>query len=109
MLRHMGLEKQDGLFRIQTGGQPVEGDLERILLHARGVCIIGSERVPIDHAEEAFVLVLHSDPVLQGTDIVAEMKLPRRAHAAEYAFAGCGAGSHFCETHALRHTIANAG
>src|SRR5262249_21633642 len=57
-----------------------------VLLHARGVSVVGGQRVPVGNKEEAVVLVLHADPVLQRAHVVAEVQLARRAHAAQHAF-----------------------
>jgi hypothetical protein len=43
------------------------------------------QRMPVGHEEQAFVLVLQPDPVLEHAVVVAKMKAPGGAHAREYA------------------------
>src|SRR5690242_6046088 len=86
MLRHMRLDEHDAALRIEPRCQPIEQSVNRILLHLRGVRVVRRECVPISDAEKALVLVLHLHPVRQRTDIMADVKLASRAHAAQHPF-----------------------
>ena len=45
-------------------------------------------RLIVSDQEEALVLVLHLDPILQRAQIVSKMQLPGGPHSGEYAVAG---------------------
>src|SRR6185437_1540177 len=88
MLLHMRLHKHGATLRIQSGGQPVQDDLNRVVAHARGVVVIGRQRVPVGNKEKTGMGVLQLYPVLQRAHIVTQVQFPRRAHAAEHARPG---------------------
>src|SRR5579872_1375398 len=91
MLRHVGLDKHRAALGVEAGGQKIEQNVDRILLYARGVGVISGEGMPVGNEEIAFVLVLHTDPVVECADKVAEMQLAGGAHATENTFAmWCG-------------------
>src|ERR1700730_13300768 len=90
----MRLDEDHRLLGIEPSGQPVESNFEGILLYVRRVGVVGSKRVPVCNAKEAFIFVLHSDPILQCAHIIAEMELAGRAHATEHSFAGLRGRSH---------------
>src|SRR5208283_5923806 len=94
MRRNVRLDEDDGFLRVKARGQPIEFDLDGIFLEARGVSVIGRERVPVCYFEKTLILVLHADPVLQRADVVAEMQFASRAHTAQHAFASWGRGCH---------------
>src|SRR6185437_15011674 len=94
MLWNVRLNEHGAALRIKPGGQPVQQDLERVLLDARGIGVVGGERVPVSKEEKAIVLVLHADPVVQGADKVSQMQFAGGAHTAEHAFALVGARGH---------------
>ena len=78
----------DGLFRIDAhrqeqrrGFQDLRSQLGRILIH--------SDRVQIDDAADALVVALDFDPVLQGSQIVADVQIAGRLNAGEDAFFHC--------------------
>ena len=48
---------------------------------------LGGERVQVGDDEEALVLVLQSDAVAEGADVVAEVELAGGAIAREYSLA----------------------
>ena len=94
MLRHMRLNEHGATFGIEPRRQPIEQDFNRVLLHLRSVGVISREGMPIGDKKEALVFILHAHPVLQRADIVAEMQLARRAHAAQNALPSLGLGNH---------------
>src|SRR3954464_9300321 len=53
VLRHVRLDEEGRLLGIESGGEPVERYLQRIFFHARGVGIVGGERVPVGDEKEA--------------------------------------------------------
>jgi hypothetical protein len=50
------------------------------------VVVLGGQRVPVGDEEEAGILVLQPDPVLQHAVVVAEMQAAGRAHPGEDSF-----------------------
>ena len=85
----LGLQDDCGFGGIEAGGQEVDGDLQGVFGDGGGVGVVGGEGVPVGDEVETFVrgIGLELDPVLQGADVVAEMQLAGRAHAAEDALA----------------------
>ena len=82
VLRDVRLDEDGRLLRIESGGEPVEDHLEDVCLDARGVSVVGGEGVPVGDKEKTVVVVLEPGPVLQGTDVVADVQLAGRSHAA---------------------------
>ena len=71
------LLEDDGAAGVEAGGEKVERDLEDVLLHAGGVGVVGGEGVQVGDEEEAVVVVLEVDPVVQRTHVVAEVQACR--------------------------------
>src|SRR5207247_2218415 len=94
MLRHMRLNEHGATVGIESGGQPVEQNVERILFDSRGVGVVRGKSVPVGDKEEAFILTLHTYPVVQSADKIPQMQFARGAHTAEHAFAMIGTSSH---------------
>jgi hypothetical protein len=92
--RHVRLNEQHGFFRIKPRRQPVQRDFQRIFFHAGSVSVVGGERVPVDYAEEALILILHAYPILKRAHIVSQVKLAGRTHAAEHALPQVGRRCH---------------
>ncbi len=86
MLRHMRLDEHGATLWIKPGCQPVQQYFQRILFYLRGVCVIRGKSVPVGHEEEALVLVLHADPVVQRAHEIPQMELSRGPHAAQNPF-----------------------
>lgn len=84
----VGLDEHDTLGGIESGGEPIEENLDGILFQARRIGVVGGEGVPIGDEEEAVVLILHANPVDEGADIIAEVKFAGGAHSAEHALLG---------------------
>src|SRR5262249_6813454 len=76
--------------RVKTGGEPVEQHVDRVLLHLRCVGVVGGQCVPVGDEVEALVLILHTHPVLQRADVIAEVQFSSGAHAAKHAFTSMG-------------------
>jgi hypothetical protein len=49
-----------------------------------GWVLLNRNRVHIDHAEEAFIVMLHGDPVADSAQIIAKVQVSGRLHAGEY-------------------------
>src|SRR4051812_44680807 len=66
VLRYVRLDEECRLLGIESGGEPVERDLQRIFFHAGGVGVVGGERVPVGDEKKAIVLagILQIHPVL---------------------------------------------
>jgi len=84
----VGLDEHDALGWIESGGEPIEEHLDGIASQAPGISVVGGQSVPVGDEEEAVVLVLHADPIDEGTHIIAEVKLAGGAHSAEHALLG---------------------
>ena len=81
-LRHVGLDKEDGLLRVNAGGQPVQRhfvDVGSDFRHLPRV-LNGGQGVDVDDAVDATVILLQIDPVFQGTQVVAQVQPPGGAH-----------------------------
>ena len=81
--------------RIETSSQPVDHDLVDSGLQARGILVIGSQRMPVGDEEKTLVLVLQLNPVAQSTVIVPQMQRAGGTHAREHTFAW-GNSTHPC-------------
>src|SRR5438045_8310889 len=84
MLRHVRLNEHGAALGIEAGCKPIEHDLERVALDARGIGVVGSERVPVGNEEEALVGILQLDPVGQRSHVIAKVQLAGGTHAAQY-------------------------
>src|SRR4029077_3362129 len=80
------------------GGEPVERHFNRISLYLRSVGVIGGEGVPVDHAKETFVFILHEDPRGERSHVVAEVERAGHPHPAEHALTQFGCRSHSLST-----------
>src|ERR1041384_4686766 len=85
VLWYMRLRKNQTLFRIKPGSQPVECDLQRILFDLGSIRVIGSQSMPVRQKERAVILLLHLHPVRQRADVVSQVQFPSRAHATDNA------------------------
>src|SRR5665213_195208 len=87
MSRNLALHEDGAKRRIESGGEEIERNLMDIVLEARGIGIARRQRVVVGDEEEALVLMLKLDPVVERTHIVAEVQPARGAHTAEDAAA----------------------
>jgi hypothetical protein len=79
----MALNEDGGFFRIESGGQVVQGDVEGFELEAARIGVVRGQRVPVGDEEVALVLVLQLDPVGQGAHVVAQVELAGGTHSAQ--------------------------
>ena len=86
MLGNIGLDEDGGLFGIEAGGEEVHGHILNTRADAGGIGVFGGEGVEVCDEEEAGVIVLQADPVVQRAHVVAEVQHARGPHAAEDAF-----------------------
>jgi len=84
MFFDLGLGEQNTFVRIEAGGQIGNRKLVDLRLHFLGVIRRG-DRVQVDDAKDAIVLVLQFYPLLDGAEIVSQMNIARGADAAENA------------------------
>ena len=87
MLGHSGLNKQRRRTRIDAGCQPADYRLKAVFLDVVATFVVCCESVPVSNEEEAFVLVLQLDPVLQDSVVVAQMQPTRGPHTREHPLA----------------------
>ena len=80
MLRHLRLHEQCRRAGADAGRQPIHRHIHDMLGKLTGLGIIGGQRMPVDDAEEAVVLVLQLDPVLQHAVIVPKVQTTARTH-----------------------------
>ena len=80
------LAEENALFGIQAHTQPVHHHLPRALLDSLWRGIVGRQRVPIRNKEKTAVVLLQSEPVLQGAVEMAEMETACRTGAANDSF-----------------------
>ncbi len=77
------LDEDRRLFRVDSRGDPVGDRVERALLHAARIRVVGGQRVPVGDEIEAAVGILEADPVAHRAEIVAEVHSAGRPEAAE--------------------------
>src|SRR5262249_1376352 len=82
----VGLAEEGGLVRVEPQGQVVEGRIVRVL--AKDFWVLnGGQGVVVGDEVEALRLVLQSDVLLDGAEVVADVQLARRLDAAQDALA----------------------
>ncbi len=84
VLRHRRLHHDRGLLRIDARGQKQRGDLQDLGAQL-GRLLINRDGVQIDDAEDALVVVLDLDPVLQRAQIISDVQIAGRLNAGEDA------------------------
>src|SRR6476660_9693712 len=83
MLGNLTLMEHDVLFRIDAAGKKRGGDLTG-RLRQLGRVLPHRDRVQIDHAVDAVVLVLQRDKLHERAEIIAEVQIAGRLHAGKY-------------------------
>src|SRR5207247_2499831 len=83
VLLHRRLLEERRARRVETDGQPVEDHLDGVLLERLGRRPVGRQRVPVRDEEEAAVLALEPEPVLQRPVVVPEVLASGGARAAD--------------------------
>src|SRR5207248_1993833 len=81
------LVEDDAALGVDAGGDIGGGDLARRLAQLVGVLRLG-QRVQIDNAEDAVVIVLQRDPVADRAEIIAEMQIAGRLDAGKNSVHG---------------------
>ena len=84
VLGHLRLDEQRGRARADPGGQPVHRHAHDVLRDFAGTLVVSGQRMPVDDAEEAFVLMLQPDPVLQYAVVVAKVQSAAGAHTGNH-------------------------
>ena len=81
MLWQPALDEDRGFFGVQASGDPVDHHVVDRLLDHLAVFIVRGQCVPVGDEEEAVMVVLQLDPVLERAMVVAEVECAGRAHA----------------------------
>jgi tryptophan synthase beta subunit len=74
------LDEQRRTLGIEPGGEKVDDEFDAALLYVGSIGVVGGECVPVSNEEEALLLLLELNPVLQGADIVPKMKFSGGTH-----------------------------
>src|SRR5919106_5333777 len=78
------LTEHDATLRVKTDAQPIDHDIERVLLDVVRRRIVGGQHMPIGRKKITSVLLLERDPVLERAVEMAQVKLPScRSHTAD--------------------------
>jgi hypothetical protein len=77
VLGHSGLEEKDGALRIDSAGQKVQRELPPVFLELLRNGVFVGEGMVVHNAIDAKIPLLKLHPLLDGTEIVAEMEHPR--------------------------------
>ena len=87
-LGHVGLNEDDAALRVQVRRQPVQHHLIDVGLNLPCILRRGNsgEGVDVHGTVDTFVAILEVNPVLERTQVVAEMKLAGGAHSREIFF-----------------------
>src|SRR5215831_19094508 len=83
MFDNVGLDEYRRSIRIHADSEPIECVIDDVFANALGGIIVSRQRMPIDDAVIAVVRVLETHPVIEGSNKMAEVQLPRRPHAAK--------------------------
>jgi hypothetical protein len=91
VFQDLGLLEEDRL----AGSRPepkIDGDLHGVFSYGGRVGIVAGEGVPVGDEIQAVVgrIVLETDPVLEGAEVVADVEAPGGAHTGENAIGGGG-------------------
>ena len=73
MLRHLALDEEDALFQVDAHGQQQGVGLQHVLAQGGGLLAHG-DGVEVRQAVDAFVIFLQADEILQGPQVVAQVK-----------------------------------
>ena len=86
VFRHLRLDEQRSLLGIDAGRQPVDHHFPGRLRDSMRIVVLRGQRVPVGDEEQAGILVLQFDPVLQHPMIVTKVQAARGAHSGEDSF-----------------------
>ena len=77
----VGLAINGAVFGVETGGKPVDDHVVDELRKLGSIGVVAGQSMPVGHEEEGLVGLLHFDPVLEGAEIVTDVKRPGGPHA----------------------------
>ena len=80
MLRHRRLHHDGRMLRVNARRQEQRGRLQDLRAQL-GRLLINRDRVQIDNAEDALVIALNLNPILQRSQIVPNVLIARRLNA----------------------------
>ena len=80
---NLALVEYDASLRIYAGGKERRGHFPSVGFKFFGVLPNG-DRMQIDYAVDALVIILQTHEISDRTKVIAEMKVPARLHAREY-------------------------
>ena len=81
VLGHFGLDKKRRRPGIDAYGQPVDHHFNDVILEQGRITIVGCQSMPISNEEEALILMLKLNPVLQHPMVMPQMQTTRRSHS----------------------------
>ena len=71
---------------VDPGGQPVDDHIPGRLFDPLRIIVLRRQRVPVGDEEQAGMLMLEANPVLEHPVVMAEMERPGGAHAGKDTF-----------------------
>jgi len=83
VLDHVRLHEDRGAGRVDARRQPIHDHFPRAGLDTVWIFVVRGERMPIRDEEEAVILVLQLDPVLEGPVQMAQMHTSGRSHTGD--------------------------
>jgi hypothetical protein len=86
MLRHLGLDEQRRLIRVDPGRQPVDHHVPSTTVRYLRAVVLRGQGVPVGNEKQAGIFMLKLDPVLQHAMVMTKMKRPGGAHAGKDTF-----------------------
>ena len=82
MFLDFGLQEQHALIRVESDGQEISNQADRIIFQVLRIGVAGGQGMPVGDEEIAIILVLQAHPVIEGSEIVAEMDISGRTGTA---------------------------
>ena len=79
---HGGLHHDGAVLGVDAGGQIERGDLVDLGAQFRGILVDG-DGVQVHDAENALVIVLDADPVLERAEVISDVKISGGLHSGE--------------------------
>src|SRR3990172_1493351 len=74
MPRDIGLDKDGGALRIETGSNPVHCNFPDQFFLILSMLISRSQGVPVGNLKKALILILQFHPIFEGSYKISEMK-----------------------------------
>ena len=85
VLRHITLDDKRRLLGLEAHRKEVQGDLNYRTSYQIDIVEVVPQRLVVGDQEVTLVFVLQADPILQGANVVTQVKSPCRANPSEYA------------------------